>query len=218
MKKYQIIYADPPWKYDNEMNGDPKMGGKTYPTMTLEEIKALKVADIADKDCALFLWATMPKLREALEVIDAWGFKYITCAFVWVKQNKNGEGIYSGLGHWTNGNAELCLFAKKGHPKRSEKNVKQIVLSPLRGHSQKPEEVKKRIHHLLGTFNKEGKLMERIELFAREKTDWFGDVWGNDIKDEKGNKVESDIKLYPPQLSLIGGDKVKKYGNKSRFL
>jgi site-specific DNA-methyltransferase (adenine-specific) len=172
-KKYQIIYADCPWKYDNAKNNDPAMGGKTYPTMSIKELCELPVDNIADKDCALLFWATMPKLKEAFTVIDAWGFKYITCAFCWVKQNPNGGGIYSGLGHWTNGNAELCLFAKKGHPKRMVKNIKQIQMWPRGRHSAKPPQIRGEIVKLFGD-------LPRIELFARQKTDGW-DVWGNEV-------------------------------------
>ena len=171
-KKYAVIYADPPWTYDNMKDRNPKMGGITYPTMSLQEIKEIPVKAIAEKDCALFMWATMPKLREAFEVIDAWGFRYITCAFTWVKQNPKGEGIYSGLGHWTNGNAELCLFGKIGAPKRQAKNVKQVIISPRARHSEKPAEVRERIVNLIGD-------VPRIELFAREIVEGW-DYWGND--------------------------------------
>jgi len=173
-KKYNIIYADPPWSYNDMKNRDPKMGGISYPTMTLEEIKMLRfmINKLAAKDCALFMWATMPLLREALEVIEAWGFKYTTCAFTWVKQNPSGQGIYSGLGHWTNGNAELCLFAKRGAPKRQAKNVKQIAMYPRGRHSAKPPEIRDRIVELIGD-------VPRIELFARQKADGW-DSWGND--------------------------------------
>ena len=173
-KKYKVIYADPPWTYRDPKKHDPKMGGITYPTMTLDEIKALPVADLADKDSALFLWVTMPMISEGLEVIKAWGFRYTTCAFVWIKQNPKGDGIYSGLGHWTNGNAELCLFAKKGRPKRVAKNVKQVVVSHRRRHSQKPDEVRDRIIDLLGD-------LTRIELFAREQVEGW-DCWGNEVE------------------------------------
>ncbi len=182
--KYQIVYADPPWLYDNPMDNNPKMGGKTYPQMELRDICALPVKQIANSNCALFIWATMPKLREALSVIDAWGFRYITCAFVWVKLNPNGNGIYSGLGHWTNGNAELCLFAKHGAPKRVAKNVKQIIIAPRGKHSSKPQETRQRIVQLLGD-------IPRVELFARECTDGW-DAWGNEI--------ESDIALGVPSI------------------
>mgnify|MGYP005758026653 FL=1 len=171
--KYGIIYADPPWRYDNPKNNDPAMGGITYPTMSLEDICNMPIHNIASKNCILFLWATMPKLREALEVIKAWGFNYKTCAFCWVKQNPSGNGIYSGLGHWTNGNAELCLLATKGAPKRVSKNVKQIVLAPRGRHSAKPPEVRNRIVQLIGDIS-------RIELFAREEPEGW-DCFGNEI-------------------------------------
>ena len=172
-EKYSIIYADPPWQYKDPKGNNPAMGGITYPTMLLEDIKKLPIVGLADKDCALFLWVTMPMLREGLEVIDAWGFKYTTCAFTWVKLNPSGEGIYSGLGHWTNGNAELCLFAKRGHPVRVGKNIKQIVLAARGRHSAKPSEVRKRIVLLMGD-------VPRIELFAREEVEGW-DCWGNEV-------------------------------------
>jgi len=180
MKKYNIILADAPWRYRDEKNNDPRMGGITYKTMTDEEIYSLPVENIAEKDCGLFFWATMPKLEEALETIKRWGFKYTCCAFCWVKQNPKNDSLYSGLGHWSNGNIELCLFAKKGHPKRVEKNVKQVVLAHRREHSRKPEEVRDRIVKLMGD-------LPRIELFATEKVagwDSTGlDVDGKDIRD-----------------------------------
>jgi len=199
--KYNIIYADCPWQYDNPKNNDPAMGGITYDTMPVEEIMALPVADLADRDCALFMWATMPKLKEAFQVIEAWGFTYTTCAFVWIKLNRNAGfiekivnkikyiiiegGFYSGMGHWTNGNAELCLFAKKGRPSRNTKNVKQLVFSPLGRHSAKPPEVRNRIVELMGD-------VPRIELFARDKADgWHS--WGNEI--------QSDISLQTKDLA-----------------
>jgi N6-adenosine-specific RNA methylase IME4 len=173
-RKYKIIYADPPWKYDNEMSGNPAWGGKTYPTMPLQQIKDLPVGEIADKDCALFLWAVFPKLKEALEVINAWGFKYITCTFTWVKTNKKKPGIYSGMGRWTNGNAELCLFAKRRRPRRVAKNVKQIIIAPVGSHSAKPAEVRERIVRLMGD-------LPRIELFARQRVEGW-DAWGNEVE------------------------------------
>jgi len=179
---YRILYADPPWKYDNERNNDPKQGGMTYKTITAEELSELPISEIADKDAILFLWATMPKLREALSVMAAWGFRYTTCAFVWVKQNPSGNGIYSGLGHWTNGNAELCLFGKRGRGcKRIAKNVKQIVIAPRSRHSAKPDEVRERIVRLVGD-------LPRVELFARVKAVGW-DAWGNEINENERAKI-----------------------------
>ena len=174
MKKYQIIYADSPWKYDDPKANDPKLGGITYPTMEDEEIYSLPIQDLADENCLLFLWATMPKLQEGLTTIERWGFKYTTCAFVWVK--KRGAKIYSGLGHWVNGNAELCLLGKKGTPKRYKKDVKQIIMSQLREHSRKPDETRDRIISIAGD-------LPRIELFARQRFEGW-DVWGNEAPTE----------------------------------
>jgi N6-adenosine-specific RNA methylase IME4 len=106
-KKYSIIYADPPWSYrDKGCNGaaDPHYG-----TMKLKDICALPVSKIAEKDSVLFLWATYPMLKEALQVIEAWGFTYRTVGFQWIKQNRNGKGYFFGLGRWTRGNTEPCF-------------------------------------------------------------------------------------------------------------
>ena len=115
-KKYSIIYADPPWRYSAK-----KVQGAAenhYPTMSIEELCALPVADLAAPDSALFLWATFPQLPEALRLIEAWGFTYKSVAFVWLKKNKKADSWFYGLGFWTRGNAEICLLATKGHPKR----------------------------------------------------------------------------------------------------
>lgn len=85
------------------------------------------------------MWAVYPKIKEALDVIDAWGFKYKTIGFQWVKQNKSGDGLFFGLGRWTRGNSEPCLLAIKGKPKRISPKVSQLVFSPVRNHSQKPD-------------------------------------------------------------------------------
>jgi len=175
-RRYNIIYADPPWSYDNPKDHNPAMGGISYPTMTLDEIKSLAVPAICERDCSLLLWATMPKLAEAFGVIEAWGFRYVTCAFTWVKLNPGGSGIYSGLGHWTNGNAELCLFAKRGRPKRVQRNVKQIQLHPRTRHSAKPPEIRNEIVRLLGDH-------PRIELFARSRIAGW-DAWGNEVRSD----------------------------------
>ena len=150
-----------------------------YRGMKLGNIKALPVESIADKDCVLFLWATYPMLKEALEVIEAWGFKYKTIAFQWVKLNKRGKGYFFGLGRWTRGNTECCLLATKGKPKRISASVSQIIEEPLTRHSEKPSIVRNKIVELIGD-------LSRVELFARQKTEGW-DVWGNE--------VESDIDL-----------------------
>ena len=172
IQKYQVIYADPPWDYQQcRLSGSAK---KHYPTMRIEELCALPVAEIADRDCALFLWATFPQLPEALRLIQAWGFVYKTVAFVWLKQNRKALTWFYGLGFWTRSNAEICLLATKGHPKRQSAGIHQLVISPVEQHSKKPDEVREKIAALMGD-------VPRIELFARQQTPGW-DVWGNEVE------------------------------------
>src|SRR5699024_3242902 len=130
-KRYDIIYADPPWRYqDKSCEG---ACAKHYNTMGVDEICALPIANLAAKDCTLFMWATYPQMHEALKVIAAWGFKYKTIAFQWVKLNRSvklnnftiatvqdilHKTCFFGLGRWTRGNTECCLLATKGTPHR----------------------------------------------------------------------------------------------------
>ena len=147
--------------------------------MRLEELAALPVSDLADTDCALFLWATFPQLPEALRLIRAWGFSYKPVAFVWLKTNRKARTWFYGLGFWTRSNAEICLLATKGHPKRQAANIHQLIVSPVERHSKKPDEARDRIEALMGD-------LPRIELFARQETPGW-EVWGNE--------VNSDIRL-----------------------
>ena len=113
--QYSVIYADPPWRYSaKNVQGAAE---KHYPTMGIDELCTLPVADLAAPDSVLFLWATFPQLAEALRLIKAWGFTYKSVAFVWLKKNRKSEGWFYGLGFWTRGNAEVCLLATRGPPK-----------------------------------------------------------------------------------------------------
>lgn len=180
MKKYGIIYADPPWHYRvYSKKGAGRSAESHYPTMTIEEIQALPVSELSDKDCALFMWITFPLLKESLSVLSAWGFKFKTIAFVWIKQNRKSDSLFWGMGYWTRANVEFCVLATKGKPKRMAKNVHQVIVSHIEEHSKKPDETRRRIVRLMGD-------LPRIELFARQKTAGW-DVWGNE--------VESDIIL-----------------------
>jgi len=173
--KYGIIYADPPWKY---LWGGGKDGGhfapeKHYETMSTEEICALDVRSIRDKNCALFLWATMPALPDAFRVIESWGFKYKTCAFSWVKTRKDGLPL-NGMGSYTKSNIELCLLGMRGHIKSADKTVPQILMHPRMGHSVKPPAARDRIVRLFGN-------LARLEIFARQKTEgWDAIGYGID--------------------------------------
>lgn len=175
VKQYNIIYADPPWRYHVwSKKGQGRSAESHYPTMKLEDICRLPVADIAAKDCVLFLWATYPNLKDAFKVIEAWGFTYKTVAFTWVKRNKKSPTWFWGLGYWTRANPEICLLATRGNPKRVSKKVHSVVDSPIREHSRKPDEVRDRIVELMGD-------LPRIELFARERAPGW-DVWGNEVE------------------------------------
>lgn len=175
MKKYSIIYADPPWAYRTySKKGQGRSAESHYPTMCIEDIKALPVGELAAKDCALFLWITFPCLCEALEVLTAWGFSYKTVAFVWVKQNRKNDDLFTGMGYWTRANAEICILATKGHPKRVDAGVRQVILSHIEEHSKKPDEARERIVRLMGD-------LPRVELFARQSPEGW-DVWGNEVE------------------------------------
>ena len=170
-KQYQIIYADPPWQY-NDRNTRGSAEGQ-YTTMSLSELKALPVPEIADENSYMFLWATSPLLPEALELLNSWGFKYKTMGFVWLKMNLNSFGCFIGTGHYTRPSVEVCLLGTKGKLEIQNKGVRQVIMSPRMGHSRKPSEIRERIVALLGD-------LPRIELFARRRVDGW-DAWGNEV-------------------------------------
>ena len=186
--KYKVIYADPPWQYKVYSDkGKGRSAESHYPTMTIEDIKNLPVDSLADKDCALFLWVTMPCLLEGLSVLKSWGFTYKTVAFVWVKQNKKSESLFWGMGFWTRCNAEICILATRGRPKRVDAGVHQVVMTHVEKHSKKPDEVRDRIVRLCGD-------VSRIELFAREVTEGWtclgNEIDGLDIREAINNITE----------------------------
>lgn len=192
MKKYKIIYADPPWRFKvYSQKGLGRSAERYYPTMNIEDIQALPVGELADSDCVLFLWTTLPFLKDCFSVISAWGFEYKTVAFVWIKLNRKADNLFWGMGHWTRSNAELCILAVKGHPKRISAGVHQVVISHIEEHSKKPNEVRDRIVALMGD-------LPRVELFARQRTEGW-DVWGNE--------VSSDIQ-FGARNCLSGGDPI----------
>lgn len=175
-KQYKLIYADPPWSYNDIMSNHSFSLDHEYQTQPLEWIKNLPIDLIADEDCALFMWAVSPQLPEAIDVIKAWGFEYKTIAFVWNKVTTKGAEV-SNLGRWTMGNVELCLLATRGHPKRIRKDIKQLVKAQRTKHSKKPTVVRERIVQLIGD-------VPRIELFARETVEGW-DSFGDEVKVNK---------------------------------
>jgi N6-adenosine-specific RNA methylase IME4 len=173
-KKYEIIYADPAWLYKcgkNHLAKKSMINGKDdiqYDSMTIEDMKNLRVGEIANDNCLLFMWITSPFLKIGIDLLDDWGFKFSTVAFVWYKERTNP-------GSYTMSECELCIVAKKGKipSPRGARNVRQF-LSEARGkHSAKPIEIQKRIELMFPTQNK-------LEMFTRQNVDGW-DAWGNEI-------------------------------------
>ena len=173
--KYNIIYADPPWRYTGWSNTNKNVESH-YPTMKIAEILNMKdtIKSISDKNCIIFLWVTFPCLIDGLEVMKEWGFKYRTCGFNWVKRNKKSNTWFFGLGNWTRANSEICLIGTKGTVHRKSKRVSQIIDTHIEEHSKKPTIVRDKIVELVGD-------LPRIELFARQIADGW-DCWGNEVK------------------------------------
>lgn len=120
-KKYSVIYADPPWKYSvYGKEGDRGAAATHYNVMNDDELEKLHVDDLAAEQSALFMWATAPCLPQALKLIKAWGFKYKTVAFTWIKQCKRSDKLFTGMGFYTRANAEFCLLATRGGGSPSE--------------------------------------------------------------------------------------------------
>lgn len=166
-KLYGVIYADPPWRFEpySRETGMDRAADNHYPTLTLEDIKALEVP--AAPDCILFLWATVPMLPEAIEVMRAWGFAYKS-HFVWVKHN-------IGNGYWVRNRHELLLIGTRGNipaPAPGEQ-YESVIEARAGSHSQKPFHFHEIIEDMFPN-------LPRIELFARRQ--WTGwDTWGNEV-------------------------------------
>lgn len=171
-KKYNIIYADPPWEYSDKSKH--RWGAERhYKTMSLKDIKNLDIDSIADDNCALFLWVTFPHLESWIELIKAWGFKYKTIWFNWVKLNKKSWTPFWGMWHYTRSNSEICLLAFKWKIKRINSDVHSVLLENIDKHSKKPDITREKIVRLFWD-------IPRIELFARNKTEWW-DIWWNEL-------------------------------------
>lgn len=175
-KKYSIIYADPPWPY-NESGSKAKVKDRHYKMMQLDEICDLPVKEIQAEKCILFLWVTAPRLPMAFSVMNAWGFDYHSLAFDWLKVSKAGNPIINP-GYYTRQNNEFCLI---GVPHSKERRIKPLVhnipvtiIEPRREHSRKPDIARDNIIKICGD-------LSRIELFARQNTIGW-DVWGDQVK------------------------------------
>lgn len=164
---YGCVLADPPWSFKTYANDNiaPARGAQPYDVMSLDDIKALPVANVASANSLLFMWTVSHLQREAFDVAAAWGFHPVSVAFVWDKGRM-------GMGYWTRQEVEICHLFKRGRPRRLSKGVRQVIRAPRREHSRKPDEQYSRIERLV-----EGPY---LELFARQA--WPGwDAWGNQV-------------------------------------
>jgi N6-adenosine-specific RNA methylase IME4 len=184
-KLYGVILADPPWRYDSPPMGDvARLNEQHYPTMALDEIKALPVP--AAENCVLFLWATMPRLDYAMAVIPAWGFAYKS-AVVWVKDK-------AGTGYWLRGQAELLLICRRGDvPAPAPGDQLPAVIEAPRGrHSEKPDIFAEEIERLFPD-------VPKLEMFAR--TVRFGwDAWGNEVSAVELESSPANVAPVEPKL------------------
>ena len=172
-KNYRVIYADPPWSFRDQMHPKYKGANRHYSTLKVKTIAELPVNELAGENCLLAMWWVPSQPEEALQVMKAWGFRLATMkGFTWVKRTKTGKRAF-GLGHYTRGNTECCLFAVKGKTSKliENRSISQLVESPIREHSRKPDEVRGLLESLTGGGN-------RIELFARSGHQGW-DAWGN---------------------------------------
>ena len=163
--KYRVIYADPPWAYGNTMPEYMGVQDDHYDTLTVAQICNLPIKDMAQDDAVLFLWATAPILEEAFEVVNAWGFQYKTC-FIWDK-------VKHVMGHYNSVRHEFLLVCLRGSCQPDvQKLFDSVYVEERTEHSRKPAYFRE----VIDTIYSEG---ERIELFARERTDGW-DAWGNE--------------------------------------
>ena len=194
---YAAICADPPWHFRARTTlqvgnwTSRRDAEKHYQVMGAEDIMALPVKDLAAKDAHLFLWATGPCLRQAFDVIEAWGFRYSAIAFTWVKLKKSHNvtqlrflpsaesDLHVGLGLTTRKNCEFVLLGRRGNAHRNAKNIREVIMSPVREHSRKPDEAYDRVmRYCDGPY---------LELFARERRPGWP-AWGNEVGKFNGDQ------------------------------
>lgn len=190
-KMYRAIAADPPWHFrartalQTENWSSRRDAEKHYNVMGIDDIAALPVRDLAAPDAHLFLWTTGPCLRQSFEVMEAWGFKYSAVAFTWIKLKRSHNALqlrvvplaesdlHVGLGLTTRKNAEFCLLGRRGSARRIAKDVREVILAPVREHSRKPDQFFDRVERYC-----EGPY---LELFARQSRPGW-DAWGNQTR------------------------------------
>jgi len=184
---FGVIYADPPWAFrtfSGEVMTPHRSAEDHYPTMSLAEMQSIPVADVAAKNCALFMWVVGSHLVDSIALAEAWGFEFKTDAFYWMKTRLWDAGAQldlltgdlaeprMGFGYWTRKQVEPCWLFTRGRPERVAKGVRQVIVEPRREHSRKPDETRARIEALVrGPY---------LELFARSSAPGWSS-WGNQV-------------------------------------
>jgi N6-adenosine-specific RNA methylase IME4 len=177
--KYNIIYADPAWSFSNKKTGGSMTGGALnhYPVMSIDDLKALPVNQIAADDCVLIMWWVGAMPQEAIDLVDAWGFKLKNMnGFVWEKLTVKLK-MFFGMGYWTRAGSEAAIIAVKGKPKAASHSVRAVSRAMAGAHSKKPSVFRRKAVKLCGD-------LPRIELFSRQEVKGW-DCWGNQIKQLK---------------------------------
>lgn len=193
-KKYSVILSDCPWQYDDRKGS--RGVENHYRTLSETELMHLRVRDLAADDSMHFMWVTGPFMLAGIRIMQAWGFKYVGVAFVWVKTNKKSKSLFWGMGHTTRSNSEFVLLGRRGKLPVQSHGVHSVVMSPVLSHSQKPDEVRSRIVELCGD-------VPRLELFARSKCDGWDqtglELDGRDVRD-----YIDEVAPAPRLSALIG--------------
>lgn len=187
MNKFEILYADPPWKYKDKAQAGNRGAECKYPVLDLKALMELPVAEVMAPNSVAFIWGTWPLLDDVQQLMTSWGFRYKTCGFLWVKKNKKSTDTnFWGMGNWSRSNTEFCLLGVRGKPKRVARNIHQVIEHPIMKHSEKPAIVREKIVQLAGD-------KPRLELFTRHVVDgWTG----------LGNHLDSrDIRESLPELA-----------------
>lgn len=170
--RYGVVYADPPWLFENwSKAGEHKSPDRHYDCLTLDALKALPVGHLASRNCMLFMWATFPILPDALELMGAWGFRYVTGG-AWHKTTTTGKTAF-GTGYVLRSAAELFLVGAMGQPSYVSNSERNLIMAVRREHSRKPDQAYGIIENLCPD-------VPKVELFSR--TDRHGwDSWGDQL-------------------------------------
>lgn len=187
---YATIVSDPPWHFRTRSEvRQTRATANHYQVMSIPDICAMPVADLAAKDAVLLLWVVNPMLPQGLDVMKSWGFQFKTIAFTWAKTTTKTDGLWApkfhmGLGYWSRQNSESCLLGVRGKPKRTGKDVRQLIVAPRREHSRKPEIFYSNVERLVpGPY---------LDMFSREPRDGW---------DQFGNQAEK----FAPSGAQLGG-------------